>query len=120
MKKCLFAAFPSISALLTAGAWWFWLHAEEFRVSPRPLCAALPAGALPARLLRLQNVQQELLHLARGQLVQVLGRQVPSTDLQLVLHRVDNPPEGRREHLYQFNTGLTFRLYYQSPYFQTK
>lgn len=70
---------------VTAGAWWFQSHTEGAEVR----------RALPALLLGLQNVQQELLHFARGHLVQVLGRHVPSTDLQLVLHRVDNPPEGK-------------------------
>lgn len=46
---------------------------------------------LPARLLRLQNVQQKLLHLTGGHLVQVLGWHIPSTDFQFILHGMDDP-----------------------------
>lgn len=42
-------------------------------------------------VLWLQDVQQQLLDVAGGELVDVLGRHVSCTDLQLVLHGLDDP-----------------------------
>ena len=49
---------------------------------------------VPAAELGLQDVQQQLLDVARGQLVDVPGRQLPRTDLQLVLHGLEDPAWG--------------------------
>ena len=50
------------------------------------MCSCVPAADL-----RLQYVQQQLLDVAGGQLVHILGRQFPRTDLQLVLHGLEDP-----------------------------
>ncbi len=50
------------------------------------VCLKIPAGVL-----RLQDVEQQLLDVAGGELVDVLGRQVSCTDLQLMFHGLDNP-----------------------------
>lgn len=47
-------------------------------------------------VLWLQDVQQELLDVAGGELVDVLRRHVSCTDLQLVLHGLDDPPGDPR------------------------
>lgn len=52
---------------------------------------------VPAGVLWLQDVQQELLDVAGGQLVDVLRWHVSRPDLQLVFHGLDNPsgdPQG--------------------------
>lgn len=53
------------------------------------------AEGLPAGLLGLEDVEQQLLDVAGGQLVDVLGGHVPGTDLQLVFHSLDDPPEPK-------------------------
>ena len=50
------------------------------------------AAGLPAGVLGLQDIQQQLLDVAWRQLVDVLGGHVPSPNLQLVLHGLDDPP----------------------------
>lgn len=42
-------------------------------------------------MLRLQDVQQELLDVTWGELVDVLRWQVSRADLQLMFHRLDDP-----------------------------
>lgn len=46
---------------------------------------------IPASVLRLQHVQQKLLDVARGELVDVLGWHVSCHDLQFMFHSLDNP-----------------------------
>lgn len=46
---------------------------------------------VPASVLWLQDIQQELLDVAGGELVDVLGWHVSRPDLQLMFHGLDNP-----------------------------
>lgn len=50
----------------------------------------------------LQDVQQELLDVAGGQLVDVLGGHVSRPDLQLMFHGLDNP-SGDPQYTYAVN-----------------
>lgn len=47
----------------------------------------------PAILLRLEDIQQELFDITRGHLIDVLRWHVPSTNLQLMFHCLNNPPD---------------------------
>lgn len=49
---------------------------------------------VPAGVLRLEDVQEELLDVAGRELVDVLWWHVSSADLQLVLHGLHNPSEN--------------------------
>lgn len=53
----------------------------------------------PASLLRLEDIQQELFDITRGHLVDVLRWHFPSTNLQLMFHSLNNPPN--------WNMGIT-------------
>ena len=55
---------------------------------------------VPPCLLRLQDIQQQLFDVAGGHLVDVLGGHVPCSDLQLVLHGLDDPTDARNTHSY--------------------
>ena len=52
-------------------------------------------GALPSSVLGLEHLQEQLFDVAGGHLVDVLDRHVTGTDLQLVLHGLNDPPGGQ-------------------------
>jgi len=67
------------------------------------VCFRVPAGVL-----RLQDVQQELLDVAGGELVDVLRCHVSSSDLQLMLHGLNDPSGNSHEpHMMLKTTKLT-------------
>lgn len=57
-------------------------------------------------MLWLQDIQQELLDVAGGELVDVLGWHVSRPDLQLMFHGLDNP-SGDPVHTHTVNTHRT-------------
>lgn len=59
---------------------------------------------VPAGVLRLQDVQQQLLDVAGGQLVDVLGGHVSCPDLQFMFHGLDDPP-GDEQHTHALYLG---------------
>lgn len=52
----------------------------------------------PASVLRLQHVQQKLLDVAGGELVDVLGWHVSCHDLQFMFHSLDDPSDSDLDH----------------------
>lgn len=61
---------------------------ERAHVSTGWLCAA----GLPASVLGLQDIQQQLLDVTWRKLVDVLWGHVPSPNFQFMFHGLDNPP----------------------------
>lgn len=51
---------------------------------------------VPASVLWLQDVQQELLDVTGGELVDVPWRHVSSSNLQLMFHGLDNPAKDNK------------------------
>lgn len=79
-------------------------RSERTHVLTGWLCAA----GVPARVLGLQDIQQQLLDVTGRQLVDVLWGHVPSPNFQFMFHGLDDPPEStRRAHTQtcSFSTG---------------